>query len=98
MSVTSPTGTPATRTFDFLSRPATESKIAVTFLEGPPPTETRSIFRTKKPRIARITSMKMPTFAAEDMSLPLQLTASLFAIGQWVKTGLTQHLKKQGER
>src|SRR5205809_2800068 len=68
MSVTSPTGTPATRTFDFLSRPATESKTAVTLCVGPPPSDTRSILRTKYPRTARMINMKMPTLAADDIS------------------------------
>jgi hypothetical protein len=68
-SVTLPTRTPATRTLDLLSSPATESKTAVIFLvPAPRPIFTSSIFKMKNPRTPRMTSMKIPIFAADDMS------------------------------
>ena len=69
--VTFPLRTPATRTADFTSRPATLSNSTFTCRVPLPRLRSMSsIFRTKYPRIARMISMKTPTFAADDIVGP----------------------------
>src|SRR5438270_2043142 len=90
---TFPARTPATRTADLLSSPATESNIAVTLRAPVPwPICTSSIFRTKCPRIARITSMKAPTLAADDISL------ASFVGFRRIEPCPSQHLEEQSKR
>ena len=92
MSVTFPLRTPAMRTADFVVEAGhgVEDGLHLARVLARATDLMSSIFRMKYPRIARTISMKMPTFAADDISNSLRAATDR-------SLPVSEHLKQQSK-